>query len=225
MAQLGVRRLIVPLRPLAEFSAADWFDEVGESGPAGFESYARVLHPWHEGADGSERIDGHLPADELAALCDVLGRHSSTAGRCFFALWDGYGEIYGGDSVAFLTTFTGPAPWPGRVFGKPKPKEPPPPAFAAAVLDGPRLVVGSRDYLLFSGPLADAGSWGAAAYGVGVPRDLNSPNLFWPDDHAWFVSTDIEGSWTAVGGSEALVIDLLADPRLEVVRARHEVTG
>ncbi|MEO6605437.1 MAG: hypothetical protein ABIN55_07470 [Aeromicrobium sp.] len=222
MAQLGVRRLIVPLRPLAEFSAADWFGGAHVLGPAGFDAYARVLHPWTAGVEGRERIEGHLPQDELRALCDVLARHTATADHCFFALWDGYGEIYGGESVAFLTAFTGPAPWPERPFRKPKPKEPPPPAFAASVIDGPRLTVGAHDYLLFTGPVSDAGVWGAASYGGGVPRDLNSPNLIWPDDHAWFVTTDIEGTWTGVGGSEALITELVGDQRLEVVRTRYE---
>jgi len=219
------------LRPMAEFSAAEWFAEADSSelGPAGFEAYARVLHPWTDGAEGTdgvqtERVDGHLPTGALRALCDVLGRHTTSADRCFFALWDGYGEIYGGESVAFLTAFIGPAPWPSRPFRKPKPKDPPPPAFAASVIDGPRLTVRSRDYFLFTGPLPEAGQWGAAAYGVGVARDLNSPNLSWPDDHAWFVTTEIEGSWTGVGGSEALIEDLLAEPRLEVVRARYGVS-
>lgn len=224
MAQLGLRRLIVPLRPLAEFSAADWLGDAHELGPTGFEAYARVLHPWTDVLDGRERIEGHLPHAELSALCDVLARHTAAADRCFFALWDGYGEIYGGESVAFLTTFTGPAPWPGRAFRKPRPKEPPPPAFAASVLDGPRLTVGSQDYLLFTGPVSDAGVWGAASYGGGVPRDLNSPNLIWPDDHAWFVTTNIESSWTGVGGSEALITELVGDRRLEVVRTRYEET-
>ncbi len=214
----------MPLRPLADHSAADWIRDAHELGPAGFESYARVLHPWTDGAEGSERVDGHLPADELSALCDVLARHTATPDRCFFALWDGYGEIYGGESVAFLTAFTGPAPWPSRAFRQPRPKEPPPPAFDASVMAGPRLTVGSGDHLLFGGPLSQAGAWGATAYGVGVPRELNSPNLFWPDDRAWFVTTAVEGTWTGVGGSESLIADLLADRRLEVVRARHEVT-
>lgn len=217
------------LRPLVDFSAADWIGDVRELGPAGFEAYARVLHPWTNGVDGTDsahkdRVDGHLPAAELQACCDVLARHTATPDECFFGLWDGYGEIYGGESVAFLTAFTGPAPWPSRPFRKPRPKEPPPPAFPPAVLDGPRLTLGSHDYLLFDGRMAEAGEWGAAAYGVGLPRDLNSPNLIWPADHAWFVTTGIEGSWTGVGGSGALIGDLLGDPRLEVVRARYEVT-
>ncbi|MEO7398218.1 MAG: hypothetical protein ABIW84_06615, partial [Ilumatobacteraceae bacterium] len=110
----------MPLRPLTDVSPADWFvrTKVRELGPPGFEVYARVLHPWLESATdtATERADGYLPDDELAALCDVLARHTGTPGQCFFGLWDGYGDIYGGDSVAFLTAFTGPAAWPGRPF-------------------------------------------------------------------------------------------------------------
>ena len=100
--------------------------------------------------------------------------------------------------------------------------DPPPAAFPAAVLAGPRFALSSREFLLFGGPLDQAGAWGATGYGVGLPRQLNSPNLIWPADHSWFVTTDIEGSWTGVGGSLALVDDLLRDARLEVVRSRYD---
>ena len=89
-------------------------------------------------------------------------------------------------------------------------------------MDGPRLNAAGRDHLLFVGPLADAGQWGAASFGHGIPRDINSPNLLWPADHAWCVATDIDTTWTGVGGSAALADDLLADSRLEVVRTRYE---
>jgi hypothetical protein len=89
-------------------------------------------------------------------------------------------------------------------------------------MDGPRLVVDERHHLLFTGPLADAGRWGAASYGHGIPRDINSPNLLWPADHAWCVATDIDTTWTGVGGSSALADDLLADDRIEVVRTHHD---
>jgi hypothetical protein len=82
--------------------------------------------------------------------------------------------------------------------------------------------VAGRDHLLFAGPLSDAGRWGAASFGHGIPRDINSPNLLWPADDAWCVATDIETTWTGVGGSAALTGDLLRDPRLEVVRTRYE---
>jgi hypothetical protein len=89
-------------------------------------------------------------------------------------------------------------------------------------MDGPLLVVNGEAHLLFGGPLDQAGQWGAAGYGNGVPRDINSPNLMWPADHAWFVTTSIEGTWTGVGGSAALISTLLADRRLETVRQRYD---
>jgi len=216
----------MPLRPLSDLSPADWLAgaDVGELGPPGFESYARLLHPWIEGVSGemTERMDGHLPNDELARLGEILSRHTETRDHCFFGLWDGYGELYGGESVAFLTTFTGPARWPERPFRKPRPLDPPPAAFSASVLEGPRLLVAARDYLLFEGPVSQAGNWGATGFGPGIARHLNSPNLMWPADQAWFVTTSIEGSWSGIGGSEALVDELLGDDRLEIVRARFD---
>ena len=46
-----------------------------------------------------------------------------------------------------------------------------------------------------------------------------SVNLWWPDDRAWFVSTEIDFAWTYVGGTTALLEGLLADPLLEILPA------
>ena len=46
-------------------------------------------------------------------------------------------------------------------------------------------------------------------------QDDHSPNLWWPDDRAWCVATEIDLAWTYVGGSAALISDVLASPRLE----------
>ncbi|MGH3458645.1 hypothetical protein [Aeromicrobium sp.] len=214
------------LRPLSDASAGEWLSSADPAlGPIGFDAYVRVLHPWTDTEDGQDRIEGHLPEDLLAALVDVLARHTETPDDCFHALWDGYGDLLGGEAVGFLSFAAGPAAWPGRVFTKPKPPTPPPPAFAPEVMDGPRLTVAGREHLLFTGPVADAGQWGAATYGHGIPRDLNSPNLLWPADHAWCVATDIDTRWTGVGGPAALADDLLGDQRLEVVRTRYESGG
>jgi hypothetical protein len=214
------------LRPTGDLSAADWFvdDDAPAAlrarvGPSGFAAYVRVLHA----TDGhGDRVEGHLDAPLLAALVEVLGHHTSTPDACFFALWEGYGDIHGGEAAGFLTAFAGSPLWPGRVFGKERPKAPPPPAFPPEVMDGPLLTVRGEEHLLFTGRLAEAGRWGAASYGGGVPRDINSPNLMWPADHAWFVTTSTEGTWTGVGGSESLVATLLREPRLEVVRQRYD---
>ena len=215
----------MPLRPLSDVSAGHWLAEAAVTplGPAGFEAYVRVLHPWSGDDHGEdERFVGHVPEDELAALADVLAKHTRTPDDCFHALWDGYGAIVGGEAAGFLSFAAIPAAWPGRIFTKPKPPPVPPPAFAPEVMEGPRIRVAGRDHLLFAGPLSDAGQWGAVSFGHGIPRDINSPNLLWPADHAWCVATDIDSSWTGVGGPAALADDLLADPRLEVVRTRYE---
>jgi hypothetical protein len=46
-------------------------------------------------------------------------------------------------------------------------------------------------------------------------QDNHSPNLWWPDDRAWCVATEIDLAWTYVGGPAALISDVLANPRLE----------
>ena len=216
------------LRPLSDVSAADWFvnDEAplilrANLGPSGFAAYARVLHGWGVNAAGSkeDRWEGHLDDPLLIALCQDLALHTTTSDDCFFGLWDGYGDLYGGESAQFLTAFAGPVPWPARPFRKPRPKESPPPAFPASVLDGPKV---DDHYLLFGGKLSEAGDWGAADWGHGIRRAVNSPNLMWPADRAWFVTTNIDRTWTGIGGSTELIDDLLRDPRLEVVRTRYD---
>lgn len=214
------------LRALSDLSFADWLvaDTAPPAlrthvGPSGFESYARVLHTTT--GDG-DRFEGHLDEDLLDALVGDLAAHTTTPTECFFALWEGYGDIHGGEVAGFLTAFSGPPKWPGRIFTKEKPAAPPPPAFPPHVMDGPLLTVGGEQYFLFTGPLAEAGQWGATSYGNGVPRDINSPNLMWPADRSWFVTTTVEGTWTGVGGSEALITALLRDSRLEVVRQRYD---
>jgi hypothetical protein len=216
----------MPLRPLADVSPADWF--VGDAapaalrhhlGPSGFESYVRVLHsPMGPDAD---RYEGHLEEHLLRALCEVLSAHTTTPDDCYFGLWDGFGELYGGEAVSFLTAFSGPMRWPGRIFGKEKPPPPSPPAFPLSVLEGPKVAHG-LDFLLFGGPLSAAGEWGATSYGHAIRRDINSPNLMWPADRSWFVTTHIDSTWTGVGGTRELTDALLRDDRLEVVRSRYD---
>ena len=210
------------LRHISDLSPAEWFslDVTRESvvlGPPGFDSYVRVLHR----DVGGDRQEGHLDARLLSALCEALGRHTTTPDSCFFGLWDGYGSIEGGEAAGILTAFSGPMRWPGRIF-RPERRPPlPPPAFPVEVLTGPRVDLMGIEHLLFTGPIDQAGQWNATPYGPGIPREINSPNLIWPADHAWFVTTNIDSDWTGVGGPAVLIDELLADRRLEVVRTRY----
>jgi hypothetical protein len=46
-----------------------------------------------------------------------------------------------------------------------------------------------------------------------------SPNLWWPDDRAWVVATEVDFAWTYVGGTRDLAEAVLGEPRLEVLPA------
>ncbi|MFF8382298.1 hypothetical protein [Streptomyces kanasensis] len=69
-----------------------------------------------------------------------------------------------------------------------------------------------RDEVLLGGTLADAVS----------PTDLEAfaelPDLWWPQDRAWCLGGDVDLVSTYVGGSEALVAEVLAAPGLEAHR-------
>ena len=157
--------------------------------------------PW----DGEDPPEGNLPAELLRILCATLAQHTSTPASCWFCLWDGYGWLHGSPAVAIMGTH-------GSIHV--------PPAFPPEVLDGPRVRLPGRDYLLFAGPLAAALQLGwTDPYGFFFPQ---SPNLFWPTDHAWCVASEIDLLCTMVGGSDDLAEALLADPRLEAWRVQPD---
>jgi hypothetical protein len=73
-----------------------------------------------------------------------------------------------------------------------------------------------RDYELFDGPLLDATAFAMPGF------DFQSPNLWWPDDHAWCVASEIDLPWTYVGGSRDVIDTLLGDDRLELLEVLHD---
>lgn len=175
--------------------------------PGGFDAYVRVFHParlrsgqavtWTEIATANRReahagmqldaltgIDsiyepqpgvfdippavGCLEADLARALASVLRPYTTTADRCYFAVWHGFAGLR--DDICSAPTFAAP----GRV------------------------------YHLLTGPLE------AASENVEEPPSRRSPNLWWPEDRAWCVATEIDLNSTYVGCSNACRADLLA---------------
>ena len=208
----------MPLRHEPDVANANWFTQSGDPwaqlssiGPSGFARYARVFHSVQPGADESDRdslinLEGHLDHETLQRLVGVLKPHTTTPLDCFFGLWDGFGDIHGSPSVGLLKADSHGLETDRWI----------PPAFSPVVLNGPRVSIPARDYLLFRGPLRLAGQWGAADLVPGRQRDLNSPNLMWPADHAWFTATEIDLPWTGVAGTAELIEDLLAAAGLDV---------
>jgi hypothetical protein len=187
--------------------------------PACFCEYVRVFHPAHrrEGSDrvgvawaeiagangkrmhagvqlgsitGSERYEregqpgvfdqppetGSLPRELLDPLADVLARHTSTPGTCYFAVWEGWGWL--------------------------------PPEVRSA----PTFSVPQRSYHLLAGPVEAVGELADAWQPVVPPR---SPNLWWPQDHAWCVATEVDFKTTYIGADRSCAQELIAVPGVE----------
>jgi hypothetical protein len=232
------------LSPAADPTPADWVVAgvgpfgagVGALVPRGFEAYARVLHPaesasgepvrWSTVAEWSGRTihprvqftaiarggrgaapwteppqAGCLPLVLLRDLCELLGRHTSVPQRCWFCLWTGYGLFDEPHSAAVFIAPPKSAEHSAARLHRPLPKP-----------HGLPVLLPEREYHLFQGPLT-------AATEMGDRFGPQSPNLFWPDDRAWLVASEIDLDSTFVGGSASLIGELLGDPRFEALPA------
>lgn len=84
-----------------------------------------------------------------------------------------------------------------------------------AAWSGPRVRLPGRNYLLYAGPVEAVI---LTSRGGGSPAN-QSANLWWPEDRAWCVATEIDLPWTYVAGTGRLVERVLGDPRLETLPA------
>jgi len=157
--------------------------------PIGFDAYARIDNENY----------GRLGEAACRALIEVLVRHTSAPEMLWLAVWSGYGGLYPGGSMASLRAF-----WVG-------PGDPPPPPSDQPALrrvpqrdrHDPLIRHESREFLLYRGRPEVVPGW------------LEGPNLWWPDDQAWCVATEIDLPWTYVGGSSELIAEVLGDRELK----------
>jgi hypothetical protein len=179
--------------------------------PGGFEAYARVLHPL------DESVRGQRPARwaDVAAWSGVelvpgidfpeiaMPEHEPAGAEPWPGQVPEVGTLHRADAEALTTILALHTSSPERCWfctweG-----------WGALVFDdGPRVELPGRNYALSVGPLAALPSL------IDAQKDY-SPNLWWPDDRAWCVATEIDLAWTYVGGSRALVNDVLAHPGVE----------
>jgi len=90
---------------------------------------------------------------------------------------------------------------------------------------GDLLAMPGREYVLFSTSLAELADpdWGVEA-GIGWQAGFGhdpSPQLVWPEDHAWVVATEVDWDSTIVAGTSNLIDVVLDDPRFE----SYELSG
>lgn len=226
----------------ATADAAAWLTErivtFGESVlsvvPSGFEAYARVFHPPSPGGSFANLQPGQVPL-RWAEVAESMG---TTAHRAM--QWPsliGTAMSYGDPRVKVhpgVEPTTGSLPLPvARVVIevlRGHTRTPKRCWFAAwegwggladFVRSAPVFDVPHRSYLLLAGPietvLESVVDPPSTVVEQGLPwPHYQSPNLWWPEDRAWCVATEIDFQSTYVGASRTCIDRLLADDRLEI---------
>jgi hypothetical protein len=235
----------MPLEYVDDLTPASWIAErlhpfaqdAGAIIPPGFDAYARIFHPatrrvgqvevpvtWREIADANLRVHhsemqfgalvgtpglkqqsqpglwdgaprtGTLRLDIARVLVDLLGGHTATPQRCWFAAWEGWGD------PVFHGPIGGSTPPLPTVIARPK---------------RPTFKVPGRAYYIARGPLS-----AALDTVYGVVSHYQSASIWWPEDRAWCVATEVDFDWTYVGGSNACIAAVLGHAALEALRAR-----
>jgi len=228
-------------RVQGDVSPADWlvprlsippYRRVDGLLPSGLAAYARLLHPARDGEGrllrwsdvaaaighrmhamvqwnelvtapwqrGQEAQQGNVPWVVLGPLAEHLRGATAHPEDVWLCLWEGWGWLHGSPSVSHLGS-----------------SELIPPALGQEVLASPRVQLPWRNYLLFQGPLGELSRWGHFPMPSQYPDwfEPQSPSLIWPQETTWCVATEVDFESTYVGGPQALISELLEDPRLE----------
>ena len=206
--------------------------------PGGFGACARVLHPalndsgqpvkWFAVAEWSGRVHhplvsfegisaparghgtgsppwtrdprhGSMEEETATELAAFLSEFTGTPEQCYFGVWEGYGQYSGGS--AMLTS-----------DGRARPLRTPRDVRRAQRVRGVGL-----NYLLYTGRLEQI----AEFYSNFLSEP---PNIWWPADRAWFVSTDVDLDSTYIGASPECIDALLGHDALEVVPASPDAS-
>jgi len=174
-------------------AAVQWHALIGAASP-----FAHGSELW----DAGEPETGNLSVDGLTELCAVLGRFTSTPDECFYAVWEGWGQLHGGRARVWMS---------GDGHGVPAE-----PLLTREELNVDRVRLPHRRYLLMSGPLRAVGD--VARYDGPDTWVSQSPSLLWPADHNWCVATEIDFDSTLVGGPAPTIDEILTAPGLEAMR-------
>ncbi len=168
------------------------FGTVGGLVPAGFDRYLAVQHD-PEGDAGDVALH--------ATLLTLAAAHTATPGTVWYAVWEGHGWV---GSTLYVVPARGPiARLRRRIHRRrlrradQRRRE----EVERGLTAFPRLSLPHRTYFLMVGSL---GSATRIAHPGGHGRQ--PPDLWWPDDRAWFIGSDTDLDRTYVGGSERLAV-------------------
>lgn len=162
---------------------------------------------WLEHEGGSLPLAGQLEQPYFDRLIDFLAEATSTVQTIWLLVWLGYqgaGPTYSRSRWGLR--------WPPRLFA---PRTPP--DQSSAIRINPSWDGSGREFILHRGSLGASVDDNNGKLLADKP-----PSFWWPEDRAWFVSTDIDSTSTYIGGSRTLVDRLLSDDVLEVLSAEPD---
>jgi hypothetical protein len=160
--------------------------------------------PPQSGPDGiDDPYEGSMPDVLVEVVTDFLRQWTTTPDKIWFGMWEGNGTWWkGAHAVLTLGDDRDRSAELLRIDDE-----------RDRVLRAtPTFGTPERQYFLMSGPLSAASTLTDAAGGT-------SPSLWWPDDRGWFVSTEVDGLSTYVGGKASMIDALIASSEIEAVLA------
>lgn len=180
--------------------------------PRGFESYARLLHPGYTENGGWEVSWSEVAVHFMRQPHAQMQWHAITKAN-----------HSGASSIRFKAPYTGSLPQnQAKVLVEILCKHTSTPQDCYfAIWDGWGFVVSDelqpeaaylklphRGYYLVRGPIE------IAAQSIS-PLSWQSASIWWPQDRAWCVATEVDLMWTYIGGTFGAIQEVLADNRLE----------
>jgi hypothetical protein len=217
------------MRPANSADAAMWIPralhsfakDVGSLIPEGFESYARILHPYFRQNESGNVVPVRwreiAAANNRSVQDEVLNvgisGEPASEGLNGEALWDQ--QIPSGTLSIELAD---------RLVGHLRPHTQSPTHCYFAIWEGwagmhswvcqaPSFSIPHRVLHLVEGPIDDALNTFDSESWI-----FRSANMWWPNDRTWIVSTEIDCTWTYVGGSQSCIAQILIDPFVEATR-------
>lgn len=187
-------------------------------GPAtGFRKVSGVDPNDQAAWDAAAPNEGTLEREQIADLAELLAASTRRADRCWLGAWEGWGSWRPGSSATLVAfrddASTGADVEAERGSALDRTTQDAPEIDLAAI---PRVEIPSRAYFLFSARLRDIPTFEVGGW-------HQAPNIWWPDDRAWCVVTEIDGFSTYVGGTAPCIAALLASEAVEAIEVSADV--
>jgi hypothetical protein len=176
---------------------------IGSVIPDSFSAYASVDH---ESNRRHRRPSRQLPEQLLRIVYNLLSDATATPDRCWFCVWGADGRTSTPPFRDLNRSRRAVTRRRRRLQAFRRAAEP---NVAQSQIGLPRV------HYLYRAKLSDMGPLRGFPWGL-------APNLWWPEDRAWCVSSETNFTWTYIGGSRALIDSVCEHPQLKARGVRPE---